>query len=172
MNLLTLIYYLQTLKNKRDEQIKTLREQGITKIGDLEERELFLSGVSLYWAEGFKKDNQMGFSNSDPEMIRFFILWLERCCDISKERLRLRVGINEQFKEVVNEIQEFWSTTLKIPLNQFQKPFFQKVMWKKTYDNPERYHGVLRVRVSRSSELLRMMYGWIEGLKKQKLSNS
>jgi len=157
--------YLTALKEKNNKHIQELREKGILDVGTLTERELFVGGICLYWAEGFKKDNQMGFSNSDPTMIRFYITWLEHCCKISKDRLKLRVGVNECYKNKINEIQLFWSEVLNIPISQFQKPFFQKVTWKKVYDNPSDYHGVLRVRVSKSSELLRTMFGWIEGVK-------
>jgi len=49
-------------------------------------------------------------------------------------------------------------------VNQFSKPFFQNTKWKKEYENKENYHGVLRIRVRRSIDLLRKIFGYIEGI--------
>lgn len=157
--------YLQKIRDVQEKKIEHLLQKGISAIGVLNKRELFIAGVFLYWAEGFKKDKQVGFANADSEMVRFFIKWLEICCDIPKSRLKLRVGVNEQYRDKVEEIEKYWSEILKIQRTQFQKPFFQKVQWKKTYENPENYRGVLRVRVTKSIDFLRLIYGWIEGLK-------
>jgi hypothetical protein len=35
---------------------------------------------------------------------------------------------------------------------------------KKEYENKENYHGVLRIRVRRSIDLLRKIFGYIEGI--------
>lgn len=153
-------------KRLREERIKRFFQQGIREVGKLDRQGLFLSGIALYWAEGFKKDNLAGFSNSDPAMVRFFIHWLETCCGIKHKDLRLRLGVNEQCRDKVDTIERFWSIELKISRKQFQKPFFQKVQWKKLYDNPEEYHGVLRVRIAKSTNLLRKINGWIEGLRR------
>lgn len=152
-------------KKLREEKVKKLLDQGVKDVGGMNKRDWFMSGIALYWAEGFKKDNLVGFANSDPSMINFFVHWLAFSCGVGKERLKLRVGVNEQYRNRIGEIETFWSKTLAIPRNQFQKPFFQKVQWKKIYDHPENYHGVLRVRVAKSTDLLRKIHGWIEGMK-------
>lgn len=158
--------YLHKIQQAKQKNILKYFNSGIKDIGSLSEKELFTAGVSLYWAEGFKSDNQVGFANSDPNMIKFFIFWLKKCCDIEAERLKIRLGLNIQYQSKTTEIQQYWVNLLNIPLSQFQKTYYQKVKWKKTYDHPENYHGVLRIRVSKSSQLLRSIYGWIEGLKR------
>ena len=37
---------------------------------------LHVAGCMLYWAEGAKDRNQIRFTNSDPEMARFFVRFL------------------------------------------------------------------------------------------------
>jgi hypothetical protein len=157
--------YVRKQKDRRIQQTKLLLRQGIKEVGRMTKRERFLTGIGLYWAEGFKKDNLMGFANSDPEMVRFFLSWI-KLIGVTRDRVKLRVGINELYKNCVREIELFWSEYLQIPRTQFQKPFFQRVAWKKQYDHPEEYHGVVRIRITRSTDLLRKMIGWIEGLKK------
>lgn len=43
----------------------------------------------LYWAEGGKK--QFSFTNTNPEMIRFFITILNKCFGVAKERIKITV---------------------------------------------------------------------------------
>lgn len=157
--------YTKLQQANRIKRIELLRKEGIKDTKNLSKKSLFFAGISLYWAEGFKKDNQVGFANSDPDMVRFFIRWLVECCDVPKERLKFRLGVNEQYREKIKIMEAYWADSLGVSLSQFQKPFFQKVAWKKMYDNPELYRGVLRVRVSKSTDLLRKIHGWIEGLR-------
>ena len=121
-------------------------------------------GVALYWAEGFKKDHQVGFANIDVNMIKFFLYWLKVSFNISNTDLIFRLTANESYKEKIRDLEKFWSSELNVPLSQFSKPFFQKTLWKKRYERPNSYHGVLRVKVKKSVNLLRKIYGYIEGI--------
>lgn len=152
-------------RQKRLEAIKSLRQIGIQEIGDLTKRELFIAGVALYWAEGFKKDKRLGFANSDPAMIKFFLKWLLECCNVPKSSIRLRVGLNISHKNRVEDVEDYWSKITGISKNQFQKPYFQKFTWKKEFPKPEEYFGVLRIRANKQLALFRKIHGWIEGLK-------
>ena len=62
-------------------------------------------------------------------MIKFYIIWLQKCCHIRKDRLKIRVGINESYKNKVEEIESYWSHNV-YSKNTIPKPFFQKVQWK------------------------------------------
>ncbi len=148
----------------RIEKTKRLFEEGISQVGKLNKRELFLAGIALYWAEGFKSDSQAGFCNSDPNMIKFFLTWLKTCFGYKNSDFRLRVGLNESFRDKTNEIEDFWARLTIIDKENFQKPFYQKVKWQKQYDHPENYHGVLRIRVRKSTDFLRKICGYINGL--------
>lgn len=163
--------YGRRLLNVRKQQkarlmkIEQLRNMGIKEIGRMNKRELFLFGVALYWSEGFKKDNQVGFANSNPDMIKIFIKWLVDCCGIDPDNLTYRVTINRSHQHRVGEIHKYWIDVCMAQETQFQKPFYQNVVWKKQYENPNDYYGVLRVRVRKSTDFLRRIHGWIEGSK-------
>lgn len=164
-------YYGQRKNNilkqmkKRLDTIERLKQEGIRKIARLNSRELFIAGVALYWAEGFKKDKRLGFANSDPAMIRFFLHWLIKSCKVPKQVIRLRVGLNFSHKNRIKKIEVHWTKVTRIPLSQFQKPYFQKFVWKKEFPDPENYFGVLRIRANKQLPLFRKINGWIEGLK-------
>lgn len=151
-------------RQARIEKTKKLYQEGIEEIGKITRRELFIAGVTLYWAEGFKKDNLVGFCNSDPFVVKFFLTWLNKCFGYTDADLRLRIGLNISFKEKTREIEQYWANFLGISLSHFQKPFYQKVKWQKQYEHPENYHGVLRIRVKRSTDFLRKILGYFEGL--------
>lgn len=158
-----------SLKQRRQKEIKikNLLNLGEKEIGELTKRELFLVGVALYWAEGFKKDTQVGFANSNLEMINLYLKWLYECCNVKNEDLITRVTVNISHKNRINEIEKYWSNSTKIPIENFRKPFYQQFKWKKIYENPSEYYGVLRIKVRKSLDFLRKIHGWIKGLGNQ-----
>lgn len=159
--------YINEVKRNTNIKIEKLKNEGIHEIGNLSKRELFLIGSALYWSEGFKKDSQAGFANSDPKMIKIFLKWLRKCFGYEVHDLIPRLTLNVSHKDRVKEVEEFWSKETKIPIDYFRKPFFQSFKWKKVYENFNDYHGVLRIKVRKSTDFLRKIHGWIEGLRLQ-----
>lgn len=145
---------------------KTLMNKGIDQTKKMTNQELLVAGVALYWAEGFKNkhEHRLGFCNSDPEMIRFYIKWLKEILRIKKENIILRLTLNESYEQKSDEIIDYWAKITKLPKEQFTKTFYQRTQWKKQYNN-NNYHGVLRIHVKKSLNSLLLMKGWIEGLK-------
>jgi hypothetical protein len=151
----------------RKEKTSRLIKEGIAEIHTLNKRELLIAGIALYWAEGFKKDSQVGLASMDPFMIMFYIKWLITCFGYHKEDLNLRVTLNISHKNRIGKVEKYWSDITGIPKKDFGKPFYQNFVWKKTYENPEDYYGVLRVKVRKSTDFLRKIKGYIEGLRLQ-----
>lgn len=161
------LLYARKVRNLKKRQIYQLKKKGMKELGRLSKRDLFVSGAALYWAEGFKKDKQVGFANSDPQMIKFFLRWLKVCFGYTEKDISVKVTANISHEYRIQEIERYWSDLTKIPINEFKKPFFQKVIWKKDYDDPTRYFGVLRIRVRKSTSFLRKIHGFIEGFRTQ-----
>ncbi|MDP3973973.1 MAG: hypothetical protein Q8P92_04020 [Candidatus Daviesbacteria bacterium] len=147
-------------------RVKKILKEAIAEIKSLSEQELFLTGLALYWAEGFKsvKEGRLGFCNSDPKMIKFIIKWFEKALKVKREDFILRTEFNETHKDRTEKIKSFWVKLTGIPLGQFEKPFYHRSTWLRDYSNRGDYYGILRVRVRRSSELLNKTRGWISGL--------
>lgn len=83
----------------RETERSQVKETARQQIGSVTDRELFLIGVGLYWAEGAKdktyaRREYVLFVNSDPGMIGLFLAWL-RLLGVEEERLRFRVMIHE-----------------------------------------------------------------------------
>lgn len=157
--------YCEGKHQKTLAKISRLQEEGIKAVGKLGGRELFIAGAALYWAEGFKKDMRFGFANTDPEMIKFCLKWLKESLGIKSQEITLSVTANIGYQDKIGAIEKYWVKITGIPKTQFTKPFFQKTQWLKEYEKPNDYHGVLRIRVARSTDLLRKIKGYIEGLK-------
>ncbi len=153
-------------KVSRLDNEKKLLQKALLKIGNLSDRDLLMAGVALYWGEGFKNkhEHRLGFCNSDPEMIMFYIKWLEKCFRIKKDDVIARLTLNVAYKEKTEAIENYWLKITGIPKNQFKNTFYQKTKWKKQY-NEDNYHGVLRIHVKDSLNMLISTRGFIEGMK-------
>lgn len=156
---------LEVQRQIRDRQRQRLVADALKEIGSLTERDLFIAGVVLYWAEGFKKDNRLGFASSDPAMIKLFLRWL-KIAGVPNANIRLRLGLNVAHKNRVQEVTNYWAEQTRIPEDQFQKPFFQKFKWKKEFPNPQEYFGVLRIRANNQGALFIKIKAWVEILRK------
>lgn len=137
---------------------------GIKKIGELSERELFLIGAALYWAEGGKNQRKVVFINSDPKMILLWVVWVIECLKITKERLVCRVEINEKCRKYLNKIENYWSNLTGIPITQFRKASLKHSRGNKVYKNNISYRGSLQLTVKRGTNLNYEILGYIEGL--------
>ncbi len=153
-------------RKNRMKKEETLMLEGKKEIGHLSSREFLIAGIALYWAEGFKNrhEHRLGFCNSDPEMINFYIKWLKDILKVDKKDIVARLALNESYKDRVEEIEKYWSSSAGIPIDQFTKTFYQSSKWKKQF-KIDNYHGVLRIHVKNSLDYLLKMRGWIEGLK-------
>jgi hypothetical protein len=77
----------------------------------------------LYWCEG-SKSNKMTFTNSDPEMIKFYLIALRSTFAIDEKKFRVVVHLHS-YHDIKKQLL-FWSRVTAIPLTQFTKPFLKK----------------------------------------------
>jgi hypothetical protein len=154
----------------RISQTEAIFSQCKQDIKTISKRELFLLGISLYWAEGAKKSKgragtMIDFANSDPDMLKLFIKWLNAFTGINKKDINLRLHLHENHKQVEVELKTYWSKYLQIPLEQFMKSNLKKHNPKTKRSNiGQNYRGLISVRVKRSTELNRRILGWIHAI--------
>ncbi|MBU4480404.1 hypothetical protein KKG48_03105 [Patescibacteria group bacterium] len=131
---------------------------------------MWLIGVALYWAEGSKeKDYRPGscisFINSDPDMVKLFLVWLIEICKIRKEDIKLILYIHENHKNRIDEVKKYW-----LLLTGFEK--LDSIYFKKHNIKTIRkrvngtYYGGLNIKVKSSSGLVRKIAGWVNGINK------
>lgn len=76
---------------------------------------LHVAGCMLYWAEGGKARNQLRFSNSDPEMARFFVRFLRTYFDVALPSIRVTCHLFADHLDRQREIEQFWLEKLGLP---------------------------------------------------------
>ncbi|MFD5912138.1 hypothetical protein ACFWHL_25780 [Streptomyces massasporeus] len=156
----------------RDEERQQTKEASKRAIGELSSRELFLAGVVLYWAEGAKdkaysrqRRENLQFINSDPNIIRFYLRWLESL-EVERERLRFRLYIHESAD--VEEAEAYWTDLVGVDAGTLQGTTLKKHNPKTVRKNVgDSYRGCLAIYVARSADLYRRVegawYGIVEG---------
>jgi hypothetical protein len=140
------------------------------EIGSISERELWLIGITLYWAEGAKEKDwrpgsRVSFINMDKQMIQVFIKWL-KFCGVKKDELSFDIYLHENHKSRIEEVKKYWSKTTGVPKAKFIRVYFKKDTGNTKRKNvtSERYYGILKIMVIQSSTFLRQITGWINGI--------
>lgn len=131
---------------------------------------LKIIGTVLYWAEGSKQNEnrpskELIFTNSDPKMIKIYLLWLNKCLYIKPENIKFEIYIHETYMKTPIQLSLYWSEITKFPKNTLNKIYFKKNKVNSFRKNKgKEYHGVLRVTVRKSTDLSRKVTGWVEGI--------
>jgi len=160
----------ETKARKRAEREKSVRENISRDIGTVTDREFFISGLFLYWAEGTKAERGLVcMTNMDPRMLIFFIRWLEVQ---GVERFRLRVKLHLYSDMDIQSETLFWETILGLGAAVFRKPYIKASV----HDKPRNYkgrfgHGTCNVFLRDVALYERVMAG-IEHLGEMPLSHS
>lgn len=160
----TILEIAQRKHLKRQGEISVLNEEGASLLeGKLTKREFIVLGAALYWGEGIKS-GRAGLINSNPKIIRIFILWLYEVFSIDKKQLSITLRINAQHQYRAEIIKKFWSKELGIPLTQFANTLFLHTTFKKKYESDDTYFGTVTVRVKNGGDFLHKILGLISGI--------
>ncbi|CAL9469186.1 helix-turn-helix domain-containing protein [Streptomyces sp. enrichment culture] len=158
---------LARLRASQDREREETKRAAATEIGALSDRELFLLGVGLYWAEGSKdkphaRREAVEFVNSDPSMITVFLAWLD-LLGVSRDRLHCRVMIHESAD--VDAAEHYWADLMGLDRARLGKTTLKKhnptTVRKNTGDA---YRGCLGIKVRQAADLYRRIEGWWCGI--------
>ena len=123
---------------------------------------LHAAGCMLYWAEGSKRRNQLVFSNSDPEMIRFFVGFLRAYFSLDEQCMRITCNLFADHVDRQRQIEDFWLETCGVPRSCLCK---STVNVHSKYSKKRRTnrlpYGTCRVVVSRTS-ITQSIFGAIQ----------
>jgi transcriptional regulator with XRE-family HTH domain len=152
---------------RREEERQNRKGLARDEIGSLTERELFLLGVGLYWAEGSKskpyaRREKVIFVNSDQDMITLYLAWLD-LLGVGRERLRFHVMIHESAD--IEEAERFWADLVHVDVATLGKTILKRHNPKTVRKNVgEGYRGCLAVNVRQGAELYQRIEGWWAGI--------
>ncbi len=78
----------------------------------------------LFLAEGSKISGCIVFGNSDRNIIKLFLHLLRMCYKLNETKMRCTVQCRADQKII--DLEKYWSTVTRIPLNLFCKPQFDR----------------------------------------------
>ena len=116
-------------------------------------------GVVAYWAEGTKAKpwnplEGLRFANSDPNMIRLFLRWLD-LLGVDPHRLRFTVHIHDSADVIGAE--RYWADVVGLSADSFRKTLLKRHTPRTNRKNTgQQYHGCLQVYVRMSAQLYRL----------------
>ncbi len=153
---------LAHLRATQDLERQEIKRVARESVGPLSDRELFLTGVALYWAEGskdklYRRSAVLQFINSDPNVIKLYLCWLE-LLEVPRERMHFRVSIHESANAA--EAEEFWADLAGVDASTFHKATLKKHNPRTVRKNTaDAYRGCLVIYVTKSADLYRRMEG-------------
>jgi hypothetical protein len=102
------------------------RQSAVREFQKLKKDPLFLAGIMLYWGEGDKvlKNSSVRLTNTDPEMIKTFNLFLLKILNVSPDRIHARLLL---YPDLIESVQKnIWTKMTGLSLNQFKKSAYIK----------------------------------------------
>lgn len=147
-------------RENRIERDKQLFQNAKEEFSKFEESAFFQTGVALYWAEGSKKSHSFQFINSDADMIKLMINWIEEFLKTPKENLSYRLYIHKPYAH--ENCEEYWSDVVGVSSSIFKKTIYKPTrhLHKK---NPA-YKGCLRITIPKGKKILIKMIAWQNSL--------
>lgn len=159
----------QARRTVRMAEVESFRDDGFVDVGKISNRELWLLGIALYWAEGSKQNNRspsagVMFANSDARMIQIFLKWLEYM-KIPMSEIIFELYVHETRKSDVLAFRRWWAHELGVSLGRLSRVYFKKGNPKTNRKNvADLYHGLIRIKVNSSTVLNRKIGGWVHGI--------
>jgi hypothetical protein len=120
------------------------------------------AGCMLFWAEGSHHRNTVVFTNSDPEMVRYFVAFLRCSFRLRDDAFTVNCNLFADHIERQQEIEQFWLETLGLPAARLRKStvnVYSKHSQKKRRNKLP--YGTVRVCVH-STRVVQSIYGSIQ----------
>jgi hypothetical protein len=144
---------------KRRAEIESIQSSARAEVPSLMGDQLWLAGITLYWAEGSKTKNQLRLANTDPRALRLFINWVLAYID-PKARFSIQLHLHEGNNET--EAKQYWRRQTGLDGANFYKTYIKpKGTGHRKNHIP---YGVCTVKVRRCSDGWHRAMAWIEAM--------
>ncbi len=135
-----------TTKKNREDRLNKICAEENKKLFPLSDRDLFLAGLFLYWGEGGKtRSSGISVSNTDPAMLKFFIYWIINHVGLPKSKINATLHLYSDMD--INKEVNFWSKSLGLPREQFNKPYVKTSLAKNISYKNGFGHGTCNLRI-------------------------
>lgn len=160
----------QTIEKRRQSRLKNelakrnaVLDRAVDMVDEISERELWLIGTALYWAEGGKTKGIVRFSNGDPRMIRLMIRFFAEVCHVDESKMRAHIHIHDSLDCAAAEA--YWRKVTNMPKEKFYKTYNKPNVSSKGTRKSLPY-GVCDIYVLDANLLLNIQ-GWTDGICKR-----
>ena len=152
------------------ERALTIRIESAKQVPVLMKNKLFIIGIALYWAEGYKKGAEgskwksVDFANSDPDMIKIMMLFFRKICKVPEEKFKIQLIAHPNIN--IDQTVIYWSKLTGIPKTQFIKTCTSISKYSQNKRNKKSLtHGTIHIRIN-DVKLFFQIIGWLDGFKK------
>ncbi len=158
-------------RQMRIDEIYRLNARGVSEVGKVSKRDLWMVGLGLWIGEGSKTMEQIRLVNSDPRVVRLFINWLREICELEDENITIAMHLYPDSDE--HSSMRYWMNITELPKKQFRKTQIDRRVGKKLSKIGKTPHGTLHITVvshhnpDKGVRLYRRMMGWISGVTNQ-----
>ncbi len=164
-------------KRQRRQEIIEIRRLAAQDIKQMSRRELWISGLFLYWAcspTRNLKEHHSGvrFSNSNPDLVKFFLKWLTDMGGIGRDDIMFDLFLSDSDRRRESFIISSWIRITDFPIKFFPRIYYLKEREEKKKLPRASRLGLLRIRVKESSLLQKQIDGWINAIIKQSFGMS
>lgn len=148
------------LKNEKSKR-QIILDKAEKQIEKISQKELWLMGVMLYWAEGGKTQRGLvRFSNGDPEMIKIMMVFFRKICKVPEEKFRGYIHIHPHLDH--KKAEKYWSNITGISLKKFFKTYRKTNISSKNKKNTLPF-GVFDIYIC-DTKLFLKISGWAKGI--------
>lgn len=132
----------KVLLQRRQDEIAKISKQSQNLVSKLtfDKRWAKVCCALLFWCEGSKALNSLRFTNSDPILIKLFLMLLRQGFKIDEKKMRGLVHIHQYHNDEKQKM--FWSKTTGIPISQFSKSYLKQNTGNNKHPN---YPGCLAI---------------------------
>jgi hypothetical protein len=151
---------------------RAIRQDARRQIPQLDHQNVFLAGIALYWAEGYKLPitrngktrtfHPVSLTNADPQLVKMFMKFLREVCQVADEKIIISVRLYQHLNE--EHTIQYWSRVTGLSRGNFRKSYYgisRSSLHKRPYTRLP--YGTVQIRVN-DTKLFHRIMGWIEGL--------
>jgi len=108
--------YRKTMKQKRENKLRNYYLEEKKKLLPLLKKEIYLSGLFLYWGEGNKAARHvLSVNNTDPAVMKFYLYWLIKALGVKKDKIHIYLHL---YKDMDKEMEiDYWVKELSLSKN-------------------------------------------------------
>ncbi len=162
-------------RNRKKTEVAQKKHENIRKIAKheakkLEKNPLFLTGLALYWGEGYKKGSQgskwksIDFANSDPEMIKVMMKFFLKFLPITKNDIKVQLMLHNPDTDIESIV--FWKNITGLDDKNFFKTSHAISKSSKNKSVNLLQYGTIHIRINNVTLFFKLM-GWIDFIKEK-----